>query len=37
MSSFSFMRFSAGFSSLAAYLTDEGCDDLKIGLVKAAP
>ena len=37
MSSFSFMRFSAGFPSLAAYLTEEGCDDFKVGLVKTLP
>jgi hypothetical protein len=37
ISSLSFMQFSAGFSSLAAYLTDNGCDDIKIGLVKSAP
>jgi hypothetical protein len=37
MSSLAFNRFSAGFPSLAAFLTDNGCDDLKFGLVKAAP
>ena len=37
ISSLSFNQFPAGFSSLGAYLADEGCRDLRIGLVGAAP
>ena len=37
ISSLSFNQFPAGFPSLAAYLADEGCGDLRIGLVSAAP
>jgi hypothetical protein len=37
ISQLSFNQFPAGFSSIAAYLTDQGCDDLRIGLVGNTP
>ena len=37
ISQLSFNQFPAGFSSLAAYLADQGCRDLRIGLVGNTP
>jgi len=37
ISQLSFNSFPAGFSSLAAYLAEQGCNDLRIGLVGDTP
>jgi len=37
ISQLSFNQFPAGFSSLAAYLAEQGCNDLRIGLVGDTP